>query len=126
MVKLSFYTPRYFEYMKGGQMVNKCIYECEVINTFTGAILTSFKVEGISTCSANDVYNTTKGNIIADSRAKAKAYTIARDLISSREVDVMNAKIESYQNLIAFHKKMQYLKKQEDQHLNYVLNHNDN
>ena len=122
MVKLSFYSPKYFEYMKDGKMVNKCVYECEVVDNDLHEVINSFKVEGYSMCSADDTYDVSRGNIIADSRAKSKAYTIARDMFSNHYIHQLNKKIELYNKLIAFHKKMQYLKQQEDKHLNYVLN----
>lgn len=126
MVKLSFKNPKYFQYMEEGRMVVKCVYTCEVYDKDIHQSIHTFTVEGYSTCSENDTFDESQGKIIADSRAKSQAYSIARDMFTKCDICQMESKIAMYQKLIDFHKKMQYLKQQEDKHLNWVLKNADN
>lgn len=126
MVKLSFKNPKYFQYMENGKQVIKCTYSCEVYDNNLHCVINTFKVEGYSMCSENDTFNETQGKIIADSRAKAEAYRIARDMFNSCDICKMKQKITLYTKLLNFNKKMQYLKQQEDKHLNWVLKNADN
>lgn len=126
MVKLSFKNPKYFQYMQDGKQVVKCTYSCVVYDKNLHHVVNTFNVEGYSMCSENDTFNETQGKIIADSRAKSEAYRIARDMFNRCNICEMEQKIAVYQKLINFHKKMQYLKQQEDKHLNWVLKNADN
>lgn len=126
MVKLSFKNPKYFQYMEDGKQVIKCTYSCKVYDNDLHCVVTTFNVEGYSTCSENDTFNEVLGKIIADSRAKSEAYRIARDMFSSGDLYRMKLEIALYQKRIDFHKKMQYLKQQEDKHLNWVLKNANN
>lgn len=126
MVKLSFNNPKYFQYMKDGKQVIKCTYSCQVYDNDLHYVVTTFNVEGYSMCSKNDTFNEVLGKIIADSRAKSEAYRLARDMFSSGDIYRMKLDIALYQKRINFHKKMQYLKQQEDKHLNWVLKNADN
>lgn len=126
MVKLSFKSPRYFQYMRDGKQVVKCTYSCKVYDNDLHCVVTTFNVEGYSMCSEKDTFNEAQGKIIADSRAKSEAYRIARDMFSSGDIYRMKLKIALYQKRINFYKKMQYLKQQEDKHLNWVLKNANN
>ena len=126
MVKLSFKNPRYFQYMRDGKQVIKCTYSCEVYDNDLHCVVNTFNVEGYSMCSEKDTFNEAQGKIIADSRAKSEAYRLARDMFSSGDLYRMKLEIALYQKRINFHKKMQYLKQQEDKHLNWVLKNANN
>lgn len=126
MVKLSFKNQKYFQYMQDGKQVVKCTYFCEVYDKDLHRVINSFSVEGYSICSEGDTFNETQGKIIADSRAKSDAYRIARNMFNRCQVCEMEQKIALYQKLLTFYKKMQYLKQQEDKHLNWVLKNADN
>ena len=126
MVKLSFKSPRYFQYIRDGKQVIKCTYSCKVYDNDLHYVVTTFNVEGYSMCSEKDTFNEVQGKIIADSRAKSEAYRIARDMFSSGDISRMKLDIALYQKRINFHKKMQYLKQQEDKHLNWVLKNANN
>lgn len=122
-MKLTFSKPKFIHYVKNNQQVTKCIYKCKIV-TSAGAITDDFVVDGYAICSPNDTYNSRTGEIIADSRAKNNAYTRCRNKLSSCILD-KQAIIAAAWEMANFYNKMQFLKKQEMEHLEFILNENN-
>lgn len=128
MLKLSFSNPKFVEWTtKDGHHVVKCIYSCNRHETDPNqgseAYNRKFTVEGIASCSPNDTYSLKLGRILADSRAKSRAYSEALIYISSEEDIEEYIKYE--QDKLDFIKRMKFLKVQEGEHLKYVLDRAD-
>lgn len=122
-MKLTFSKPKFIHYTKNDQQVTKCIYKCKMV-TPDGNIVYDFVVDGYAVCSPNDEYKPRTGEIIADSRAKSNAYTKCRNRIAinlEEHQDIIFTSID----MVKFFDKMQFLKKQEAQHLEFVLNENN-
>ena len=103
--------------------VVKVVYNCKVIDITTHEVMKEFKVESFSYTAEGDDFEERYGKILADSRAKAQAYKIARDMFSPYDLCKMEAKVKLYTDFLNFYKKMQHLKQSEDRHLQHVINH---
>lgn len=123
-MKLTFSKPKFIHYVKNNQQVTKCIYKCKVV-TKQGNITDDFVVNGYAVCSPNDKYDARTGEIIADSRAKNNAYTRCRNQLSDCIVNKQAIILAAWE-LVNFYNKMQFLKKQEMEHLEFILLNENN
>lgn len=115
MIKLQFSKPHFHTYNEGKTTI--CIYSCKVIDNDNKEIKAEFKTTGKAICSENDTLDPAVGRMIADSRAKYKAYKIAYSMHSGTLIGYYKKQLRDIYNVVEFNAQMQYLKKMEEQHI---------
>lgn len=117
MIKLRFSKPNY----KVIENCNKvlCTYECDIYNTVNKIVYRHFKVLGEAICHKKDKFDEKTGKMIADSKAKFKAYSIAKSHYSYT-YKTLNKELQNILDVIDFYDQMSYLKVSENAHLNFI------
>ena len=118
MLKLRFSKPSIKTYMDG--KITVCKYNCVLFDNNTKQTVKEFSVTGTSKCADTDTPNADYGRKLADSRAKYSAYKEMANLLPIRELNEMNARIKSHCELLSFIDSMKYLRKKEQDHIEYL------
>lgn len=120
MIKLQFSKRKYYTFSDGKVVV--CSYDCTVYDSSDGRILQKFKVKGKATCAEQDMPNPYLGRMIADSRAKEKAYTKARTLFDKEELEARWKEVTKTLDEFRFFDQMSYLRRNEQVHIKKLIN----
>lgn len=120
MLKLRFSKPSVRTYMDG--KVTVCKYDCTLIDGNTKTIVEKFSVKGTSKCAPSDNVDADFGRKLADSRAKFEAYKVASNMVDPECIKCMIEEIKCNYETIDFIETMQYLKRKEADHINYLHN----
>lgn len=99
-----------------------CKYICTLIDGETKSPIHEFSVTGTAKCSPNDILDADYGRKLADSRAKLSAYKIASNIISPNRYYQMVEQMDKMENTLNFIDTMLYLKKKEQEHIEFLNN----
>lgn len=119
MYKLSFSKPMYKTYKDG--KITLCTYKCTMLDAKTKEVFSDFVVTGKSVCSDNDTIDVKVGRNLAESRAKYQAYSTAKELMDCNIcLEDVHEQFEETLNIISFYNSLNYLKKNELKHINFL------
>ena len=108
MLKLRFSKPEIKTFLNG--QITKCYIKCQIVETQTDNVLDKFSVSGQARCNPVDKLDPVLGAILAESRAKSRAYARAEDY-TCNVLDNMGAS-----DLLDLNQQMWYLKEAEKAH----------
>lgn len=102
-----------------------CTIECSIIYKETGmeAKVYKFLSRGTARKALEDEFDMTVGKNLSESRAKKQAYKKALRWINMKNIELYNA-FKFYCEGKDFEENLQYYKKEEENHINYLKNEN--